>query len=260
MEVITWGWSSQSPEDARQVAKKRAQKIFEGGFKRRKEAFYDYGETPLREEVIERYSLNNSEYAVLTRNRYGALILNTAQVFFLDIDFPPIEAKGIFDFVLTALSNRRKQEREESREESIMDQVKAWFKRNPSRSGRIYRTKAGLRILFTDRLYDPGEETVTQTFEELQADPLYQQLTSNQKIFRARVSPKPWRMGLQRIPCENHGRSTRNDWLQQYHQDLSRYSVVTLRETLGAPSSDHQILEVIRLHDALAVTEGKTLA
>ncbi|MCC5790532.1 MAG: hypothetical protein JJT75_12935 [Opitutales bacterium] len=260
LEIAAWGWSSTSEEEARQVSRERAQKIFAKGFERRKDPFYDYGETPLREEVLDRYHDDDEEYAVLTRNRYGALVLNTAKTFFLDIDFPPIEAKGVLDFVLTAFSRHRRAQRENDRQKPALAMVREWFRQNPGRSARIYRTKAGLRLLFTDRTYDPEEETVPKTFEGLDADPLYQQLTKNQKIFRARVSPKPWRIALSRLPGENSGIRERAEWMKKYHDRSSEFSVVQYLETIGSEPADPRIAQVVRLHDSLAMTQGKPLA
>ncbi|MCH8475533.1 MAG: hypothetical protein LAT55_09930 [Opitutales bacterium] len=260
MEIAAWGWSSVSEDDAREVSRARAQKIFAKGFERRKDPFYDYGETPLREEVLDRYQQEGKEYAVLTCNRYGALVLNTAKAFFLDIDFPPIEAKGILDFVLTAFSRNRRNQRENHRQIPAMDMVREWFRQNPGRSARVYRTKAGLRLLFTDRLYDPEEEMVLNTFEGLDADPLYQQLTKNQKIFRARVSPKPWRISLGRMPGENAGIRERTRWMERYHGKTKDYAVVQHLETIGPEPRDPEIAQVVQLHDSLAMNQGKPLA
>ena len=50
---------------------------------------YGYGERPLREEITQPVSSSaGSEIAVVTRNLYGALVLNTLNAMFIDIDFP----------------------------------------------------------------------------------------------------------------------------------------------------------------------------
>ncbi|MBN1763767.1 MAG: hypothetical protein JW860_00790 [Sedimentisphaerales bacterium] len=45
---------------------------------------YDYLEHPLREEIIESFVQGKEEIAVITRNRYGSLILNSASVCFIE--------------------------------------------------------------------------------------------------------------------------------------------------------------------------------
>jgi hypothetical protein len=50
---------------------------------------YGYGECPLREEIIQPLpSYSGSELSVVTRNVYGALVLNTTNTMFVCIDFP----------------------------------------------------------------------------------------------------------------------------------------------------------------------------
>ena len=85
--LAVWGWSDQDAASARQKAIQRvvelAHKVELGSLLNR----YDYGsgERPMREPLIQ--PVPGAE-ALISRNAYGALVLNTARVFFADIDLP----------------------------------------------------------------------------------------------------------------------------------------------------------------------------
>lgn len=47
------------------------------------------------------------------------------------------------------------------------------------------------------RTFDPLDAAVSKCFQALGADPTYVRMCRNQRCFRARVSPKPWRIGIE---------------------------------------------------------------
>jgi hypothetical protein len=49
---------------------------------------YEYASGPLREPVVELLSKDQSTIAALTRVHYGAIVLNSSNVFFADVDRP----------------------------------------------------------------------------------------------------------------------------------------------------------------------------
>ena len=72
-----WGWSCESAADAKELAAERAKRAFDwwvNGSQRREA--YDYLDQPLREEIVETIGSDDDQTAVITRNRYGALVLN----------------------------------------------------------------------------------------------------------------------------------------------------------------------------------------
>src|SRR5262245_43793457 len=81
--VGTWGWSNESVADALATARRRlgelTARIARGEFGRP----YPYGERPLREEIVRTVGTADAPDAIVTRNRYGALVLNTARVPFI---------------------------------------------------------------------------------------------------------------------------------------------------------------------------------
>ncbi len=49
---------------------------------------YAYGDRPLREEIVRSVAGDGERAAVVTRNSFGCLVLNTAGVLFVDVDLP----------------------------------------------------------------------------------------------------------------------------------------------------------------------------
>ena len=91
------GFSDTSVENAFQMAEERAQKNAAYWINRTKvesptevgDQYYPAtGERPIREEVVEQFADNDETYAVVSRNSYGCLVLNTSDVFFADVDKP----------------------------------------------------------------------------------------------------------------------------------------------------------------------------
>src|SRR5688572_25845321 len=99
-----WGWSFQSPDEAQREAAARAQRIYQHfAQQRQRPEHYPYLDTPMREEIIESVKQGDKEIAVITRNRYGALVLNSASVMFADVDFPEAKSSsggGLLEMIL----------------------------------------------------------------------------------------------------------------------------------------------------------------
>jgi len=102
--------------------------------------------------------------------------------------------------------------------------VRHFMSKRPDWLAHLYRTPAGLRLLATHRLFDPLEPEVAECFQELGADPVYVAMCLNQHCFRARVSAKPWRIGIEgRItprpgvwPVSAERLPQRRAWLERY--------------------------------------------
>src|SRR5258706_5178155 len=85
--AVARGWSNTSIDDARDVARKTAgrvaQKLASGGDK----GHYLYGDRPLPEPIVREFlDSTGATRAAVTRNAYGALVLNTRDMMFIDID------------------------------------------------------------------------------------------------------------------------------------------------------------------------------
>lgn len=81
-----WRWSHRSLDEARALAAQAAQKLadrFRAGDIPKHG--YGYPDRPFREPVLREIKNAAGEFAaVVTRNSYGSLVLNTARVMFVD--------------------------------------------------------------------------------------------------------------------------------------------------------------------------------
>ncbi|MCX7015492.1 MAG: hypothetical protein NTW86_23560, partial [Candidatus Sumerlaeota bacterium] len=197
------------------------------------------------------------EIAVVTRNRYGALVLNSARVLFADVDFPQRKPAGFWDSLLLSLSAERKRRQLQSLESETIEAVRRWRQRNPSRTLRIYRTPAGLRIALTNQLYDPASADTLQVLRDLGSDPLYIKLSQTQACFRARLTPKPWRCGCSlppnQYPWENaEAERLYRAWESDYANRSSGFRACKLVESLGDGEMAEEASAVLEIHDSVA--------
>jgi hypothetical protein len=99
---VRWGWSDSSLAEAAALAQEGARKVAEGfAAVGRPDRRYGYADRPLREPVLRELRTSEGELAaVVTRNSYGCLVLNTVRVMFVDVDLPEPEsgrASGLSD-------------------------------------------------------------------------------------------------------------------------------------------------------------------
>ncbi|HNS18941.1 MAG TPA: hypothetical protein PKH24_00505 [Sedimentisphaerales bacterium] len=261
-----WGWSLDSLAAAKEDAIARAKRIFDHLVNGKQLDAYAYFDRPMREEIVQTLQHGGKEVAVVTRNRYGALVLNTASVLFVDVDYPRVKATGAWDAVLLVISRAHKQRRAAALQEATLEAVREWSQENPGQAFRVYRTRAGLRLLFVDKLYEPKSEETGRILTELGSDPLYRTLTLKQECFRARLTPKPWRCGSKGPPTtypwkDPQAERVYRDWEQRYELASRRYRVCELVETCASVAADDAIGVVVELHDRLTGGDpGKELA
>ena len=263
--ISAFGWSSTDLEDARRVGSERAKRVLERGFTRGERTDYEYGVTPFREEVVESLEVDGEQVGVVSRNRYGALVLNTPKVMFVDIDFPEPASAGILDAILLMFSAKKREERQSLEEDVIHRSVQEWYEKNPSRACRLYRTHSGFRLLFTDKLYDPTSDESKRILSELKSDRLYCALTERQECYRARLTPKPWRCASTRPPSQFPWKDETEEkiyraWLSEYEDACRSYATCVLKKEYGERASDPVIRKMIDFHDELSIKTGSPLA
>ncbi len=247
-------WSFTSMQEARDAAAARAKQIFErftGGDELKR---YEYHDRPIREEILKQIGSDDPPAALVTRNRYGALVLNCRNVMFVDVDFDRPPPAGIVAGVLASFSRKRRAERERAIREAQTAKIYAWAEQNPGRGFRLYRTREGLRLLFTDRLYEPLSDETAATLADLDADPLYVKLTRKQECFRARLTSKPWRCGAARPPVSYPWENTQAEaryrkWEAQYTQRDARFRVCEFVKAFGPAGRDETIRRIVEAHD-----------
>lgn len=197
-----WGWSDVSVEEAEKKGAERAEAakktIREKGWADDK---YSYGDSdrPFREEVLEEWAEGDEDpYAVVSVNSYGCKVLNTNSVMFVDVDLP--EQQGclaLLKHMVKSLVGSGEPSPREVLEEEALAKLRGLAKSDPKFGVRVYRTSAGLRYLLTHVHADPASAATSRIMELLGADPLYVKLCERQECFRARLTPKPWRCGMQ---------------------------------------------------------------
>jgi len=253
-----WRWSDTSAEQAQQLANDKARDIALTFQNRQELNRYEYGRNPLREEVVR--SIKNesgSEIGVVTRNLYGALVLNAVSAMFIDIDFPDKgESASLSGAVSKLLGSKTT-----TTEQVYVQNIEQWSQRNPQWGLRVYRTFGGLRCLITNEVFDPRQARSLDILSELGSDALYVRLCQAQESFRARLTPKPWRCGAttppSRFPWENT-RQEQNyrEWERRYQRAASNYTVCRLVKQLGADEMHPDVAPILAAHDEMACAAG----
>lgn len=295
-----WGWSDSSQAEAQAMADARLQAAVErfrldpAGLRREPKVPYNGAAgVPIREEILARHG-----DSVITRNSYGAQCLNTPSVLFLDIDqregsgvgwWLGIAAAWLVVAVLVGLwkeslllalviflvgsivtggvvSRLRvmRSERQGGFEGEFRRRLAAFLAARPDWHVRLYRTPNGFRGLVMHRTFQPAETEVTECFRELGVDPVYARMCVNQNCFRARVSPKPWRMGISDHlrprpgvwPVDERSLPFRKAWVEAYERAADRFSACRFLESLGSAKVHPDAREVQRLHDELCQAES----
>jgi len=294
--VRRWGWSDESQEQAQAHADLRAkealQRILEGAPIDRREPKVPYNGAdgiPIREEIL---SLHGD--SVVTRNAYGAHCLNTPDVLFADVDLGdpqtpcsgllgPAIAAGVtglwlggshrvmvaiaaFLGTLALVSFGWKLYRRSARalaggaEKQARDRIQRFVRSHPGCLLRLYRTPAGFRVLAQHRLFDPASEEAKELFEALACDPIYVRMCVKQHCFRARVSPKPWRIGIEQHlkprpgvwPVHPARKAKRAEWVAKYEEASLGYASCRYLDTLGDGRETAEVAPVRELHDTLS--------
>jgi hypothetical protein len=183
--------------------------------------------------------------AVITRNSYGCLVLYAAHALFVDID---LRAPTFTEWLAGLLGKRRDPAGER------LASLRAALQAMPSASFRIYRTAAGFRVLATSPAFEPGSSAAAALLQATGADPAFVQLCRLQHSFRARLTPKPWRVGLAAPPGSfprDHpdDRAAFAAWLGEYQRTAAAWATCQFVETIGSGVVDRSISPILRLHD-----------
>lgn len=300
--IRRFGWSDDSLDAAQAHAETRAREAMARALagetlpRRERRAAYNGSEgVPIREEIVER-----DGETVITRNGYGALCLNTPNVFFADIDFDEkpgcravliatllvgisvavamrlvfdasvvraivigVAAAALLGYGAVGAWQRAISALQGGQEGRVRKRVARFVAQNPSWRLRLYRTPAGMRLLALHRTFDPREAEVTRAFDDLGVDPTYARMCHNQNCFRARVTPKPWRLGMPRLhpPYSAVWQSAhrdlpgRREWVETYGRESEGYAACRYVDTFGAGAVDAAADHVRELHDLMCSAE-----
>ena len=211
-------------------------------------------EPAICEEVISELDKHN----VVTRNRYGALVLNSEDHAFLDIDFDNCPRAGLTERLRMFFGLAPRKTPEERLFELLRQAVND---RLPYTPVRLYRTFKGFRMLLkTDR---PAESSSMQELmKRLFCDSVYASFCALQKCYRARLTPKPRRIRMNTalkfsFPYDETQTDERLAWLEAYERRSAGYAVCRLVKSFGPEMNT----EVTAYHDRLCgVGSDKPLA
>jgi hypothetical protein len=257
LRVVARGWSNESVEAARAVARDIGRRVAERLLAGRAEGrHYAYGERPLPEPVVREFPGGGGELAaVVTRNAYGALVLNARDLVFVDIDrddgAAPAAGGGLVAGVLSLFGKAP------APPPAAASGVLADIERVAARQGlaaRVYRTAAGYRAIVTSTRLPAGPGPGEALLQAFGADPLYVRLCRLQESFRARLTPKPWRCGLRLPPAAfpfetPQAQSQARTWEAEYAAASARYATCRYVATVGGGTMAPGLEELIRYHD-----------
>lgn len=245
----SWQWSDVSVADAQRIADQRALELAQMLDAGVPLDHYAYGQRPLREEIVQVLEAN---VAIITRNLYGALVLNSSNAMFIDVDFAPASGSsgGLFRRMFGKAASASAGEPELAR-------IRQWAGGRPDLGMRIYRTRAGLRCLITNRTFDPVAPESLDLQRQVGADPLYIRLCEAQASFRARLTPKPWRCGIRQPPTHYpwltlEAESRFRRWHAEYEKLSLEYNVCQFIEHIGRTDVHPGVRPIVALHDQFA--------
>jgi hypothetical protein len=292
--IRRFGWSDASQAEAQAHAQQRAREAYDlkaaGQEVPRRELKRPYNGSegvPIREEIVNRHG-----DTVITRNSYGALCLNTPNVLFADIDLewgPSTRlvlslcgfilvgaivvgwlwdwkigvAAGLLSWLVGYVGawslDRLRVRVAGGPEQHARQRLERFLSAHPNWHVRLYRTPAGLRVLAMHQTFDPNEPQVAECFRALRTDPIYVRMCQRQRCFRARVSPKPWRVGVGHHmkprpgvwPINPERMPDRLAWIAEYERAAAGYAACQFVAALGSGRVDPAAAEVQRLHDEL---------
>lgn len=233
-EIKCYGGSNISIEDASVKAREKIERIqnkIEGNHHE-----FDTYEVEIREEIVQELD----EKAIVTRNRYGAKVLNVQDLMILDIDKPKY---SFWDFFKKTVKPKTK----------IVEMIRSLSQKSKYKEYgfRIYETYKGIRVIVLGKTFDPKAPATWWMMKEFNCDMLYMILCQKQNCFRARLTPKPGRMKLQKykvvIPRSDEEEHEFRTWLAEYELRSRNYSVCKFIEQIGSG----KLSEAVRLHDEI---------
>ncbi len=291
--VKKYGWSDESQIIAEQHAQQRAEetvkKIKAGKeFSKtdRKLAYGGGDGLPIREEIIETH-----ENFIITRNVYGSLCLNTPDVLFADIDFYSapsfkqylisflallsifsviafqVKSVGLFIFGFFAalifcaipahlfLSIHTKWTG--GKKKLAIKVIQETVGVNPEWHLRLYETPNGYRVLVMHDVFEPQSDDTIGFMKKIYTDPLYTFLCKKQNCFRARISPKPWRIGIEKRlstsiwPVYGEKLKERRQWVSEYNHRAKEFGSCRFIHQYGSNITHPHAAAVQKAHDEL---------
>lgn len=233
---VVRGHSDVSQTDARSQALRNAEKVQARIISSEPRHWEEY-EVCIREEILAELAPD----AIVTRNRYGAEVLNCARLVIIDVDRAP--EQGFWSLLF-------KRDRRPAKLR-LLDHVRQTAKAHLSEGlgFRIYETHNGYRVMLVGKALPPAAPLVRDLFKAMRSDNLYVMLCLRQDCYRARLTPKPHRIKQKtirlRFPYDAATATALTEWSRSYENASRRFSVCHLVDVIGDQRTD----DVVRYHD-----------
>jgi hypothetical protein len=253
-QVKTWGWSDTCPDEALAKARERQKRVFawlDGGCETEWLNRYGYPDRPMREEVLREFRGPDGELAAAqTRNSVGCFVLNTTRLVFVDVD---AREGGIGSFV-RGLFGGKKADPQAALEDKLRQKAEQWTQTHRDWRWRMYRTRAGVRLMAVHRAMPPDDPLVEKAFDHFGADRCYRTLCRNQRCFRARLTPKPWRIDVDKPPyawpwLDAEAEAMFREWDAEYLGKAAAFATCRLIGEFGPAPAAPEFAALIALHD-----------
>ena len=233
-KITGYGRSDVTVEGARNDALERARRI------ERKIAGESFPKEDYAVDIREEIVLEIDSHNVVTRNRYGARVLNTEAVTIIDIDHHR-------PTILETLGFRKR----DNKAAIVEDLEKLASRPEYSTLGfRVYETLMGARLIVTGTYFDPASDKGKALFSQTHADPVFAKLCVKQQCYRARLTPKPHRIKQRRIayrwPMEPDEFEKAKEWVREYEAASLAFATCRYVKALG---KEHPAFGIIALHD-----------
>ena len=263
---VAFGWSLHDPAEARSMATRRALAVRAwvgraGDGPPPAEDYYPTDGSVLREVVLEAGGAGAVRWAV-TRNRYGAEVLNVDGMAILDVDLPARrvvdEPTGFFGRLFGRRTVRWVRDDPAVALAALHAPLEA-----SGLGGRIYATAAGFRVLVLSEVLAWDDARFTALLADTRADPLYATLCRRQQCCRARLTPKPWRVGLRGphtgsvpTPWAPDPKPAWRAWLADYTRESAGFATTRVVARFGPAQVAPALVDVAARHDR-CVGEGR---
>jgi hypothetical protein len=252
ISAVARGWSNESIQAAqavaREIARRVAARLASGDTQSHR---YPYGDRPLPEPVLREFTDRNGVNAAVTRNAYGALVLNTRDLMFVDID--RAEEPGAGSGLVSGLRSLFGKPTAAKAADPTVTYVQE-VAQTHGLAARVYKTAAGYRVLIPNQRFEAGSAGSEQLMTQFGADPLYIRLCGMQQSFRARLSPKPWRCGMSAPPVQfpfltAEEESAFKAWEAKYNSSAAAFATCRYITSTEGAAGDSTAEELIRYHD-----------
>ena len=243
--MSVYGHSNVSPEDARASGQRLLDTLVQRATGRPAPWEYDADGRPIREETLLELSSRN----IVTRNRYGAEVLNSTQLVFIDVDGDLPSGKGFFGWLGGLFSAKSP---EDSDAEALARVAGLAGKAGHARTHiRVYRTKAGFRLMLLN--CDTEGKNSGDLMKAFHADPTYARLCRIQNCYRARLTPKPHRIRLRKCPfnypeTDAEVLEKQHQWLAEYNEKITTFATCRYIGSLNGPNGI-AVNDAARYHD-----------